>query len=142
VKGTAAGIVGFILAVLTALHLPTRPRLELYDVNDLTYSFTDFPTVDISLASRPAIVPILDLDLLLTGQELASRLQPLVPGADVPVQFQNGLLIVRGTAMQHLAVRGALFAHRARNGALTSSIDGISTAKATLSSRLFGMITR
>ena len=76
------------------------------------------------------------------GEDLARRLGPLVPGADVPVQFQNGLLIVRGTSLQHLAVRAALTTHRARNLAGTTIIDGISRAKAALQARLFGMITK
>ena len=38
-----AGLVlaGFLLVLGTSLHLPSDPRLELYDVQDLVYDLTD-----------------------------------------------------------------------------------------------------
>jgi len=141
VKKTVAGIVALLLSAIATLHLPTNSRLELYEVGDLTYSM-DGPSVDISLATRDPVEPILEVYLIFTGEDLVHRLRPLVPGAEELMQFQNGLLIVRGTAMQHLAVRAALLVHRVRNAAVFWSIDAISRAKAALSARLFGMITR
>ena len=135
-------LAGVLLVLGTSLHLPSDPRLELYEVQDLVYDLPDFPSVDISLATKDPVDPILHVDLILLGSELADRLQPLVPGSDVPVQFQNGLIIVRGTSAQHVAVRAALAAHRVRNSAVTSIIDGISRAKAALRAKLFGMITK
>ena len=136
---TAGWMVAFMLAFLTALHLPTPPRLELYDVGDLTYSLGGFPGVDISLATKPP--PIWEADLMMTGDDLATRLRPLVPGDEATVQFQNGMLIVRGTSLQHLTIRTALFAHRSRNAAISWAIDGISGVKAALCAKVFGMIT-
>jgi len=142
VKWIVIGFSTLLLTFLALLHLPSDRRLELYDVQDLVYNFTGFPSVDISLATSDPVDPIFEVNLIMIGSDLASRFQPLVPGSDVPVQFQNGLLIVRGTTAQHLAVRAALAAHRIRNSVVTSIIDGISHAKAALQVSLFGMITR
>jgi hypothetical protein len=142
VKPLAAALAAFLLAFLAALQVPSNRRLELYDVQDLVYNFSDFPTIDIILATSDPVEPVFEANLIMLGRDLASRLQPLVPDSDVPVQFQNGLLIVRGTMAQHLAVRAALAAQRLRNSAVTSTIDGISRAKAALQTKLFGMITR
>ena len=134
----ASGVL--ILVAATSLHLPGTPRLELYDVQDLTYCLGGW-SVDISLAgSKPD--PILEVNLIMLGSDLADRLRPLAPTSDVPVQFQNGLLIVRGTAPQQLGVRAALAVLRIRNAAVTRALDAASHAKAALSAALFGMITR
>ena len=111
---TALMVLFFLsLGTIGALLLPTRVKLELYDVQDLTYAMSDFSSTAISLS--PAIE---DRDLM-TGEDLANDLQAIVPGsweesAGRTIQFQNGLLIVRATALQQVAVRMRLAVHRAR----------------------------
>lgn len=107
------------LGTVGAFTLPARVRLELYDVQDLTYSMNDFPGVEISLS------PAIGESDLMTGEDLAHQILALVPGswhegAGRSVQFQNGLLIVRATRAQHAAVRALLAVHRARLSVLES----------------------
>ena len=109
------GVLGFlILAGAGALHLPTRIRLELYDVQDITYSMVDMPGLEPSLARSPRSA---DPELYI-GEDLVNRIRALTPGVwkerdGRSIQFQNGLLIVRGTATQQSFVRVVLAAHRA-----------------------------
>jgi hypothetical protein len=142
VKQISAILAALLAGAIALLYLPGTMRLELYDVGDLTYNLQDFPSVDISLATDPPLDPILDVELLQTGMELAEKLQPLAPTADLGMIFQNGLLIVRATAIQHVAVRGALFGYRVRNSSVTWTINRLTRAKAALSAALLGMITK
>lgn len=119
-----------LVAAIAALLLPAPSRLELYDVQDLTYSIVDMPGVDISLAGCPD--PVIEVDLRMTGMELAGKLQFLSP--ESPIHFQNGLLIVRASPSQHAAIRGALLGYRARNLTSLWIIDRLDS--------LLGMITR
>jgi hypothetical protein len=145
VRKTIALGATLLLAAITALHLPTPTRLELYAANDLVYDLGGgFPGVDISLATEVLLDPIVDVDLMMTGSDLAESLQLLVPGIgeDRTVGFQNGLLIVRATAIQHAAIQTALIGYRARNAGVSWIISRLTHAKAALSAALFGMITK
>ncbi|MBI3854879.1 MAG: hypothetical protein HY293_04230 [Planctomycetes bacterium] len=107
-----AGILAFlVLAAYGALRLPSRIHLELYDVQDLTYSMADFGSSAISLAKDKE-----DRELF-TGEDLANRIVALLPGdwneaRGNSIQFQNGVLIVRATSAQQVAIRVILAGYR------------------------------
>jgi len=141
VKWTWAILATLLLGAIALLYLPGAQRLELHDVQDLTYTM-DSPRIDISLVTNPPPDPIIEVDLIQTGMELAEKLRVLAPYSDPEVIFQNGLLIARATPIQHFAIRGTLFGYRVRNDSVTWTIDKLSRAKAALSAALLGMITK
>ena len=99
----------------TALYLPGRGMLEVYDVQDIVYTMNGPSPADITLATPPTVVnPVAYWKLM----DLAEETRLLVPGSgrdagNRSVQALNGLLIVRATAAQHLAVRVRLALARA-----------------------------
>jgi hypothetical protein len=102
------------MAAWAALYLPGPSTLKLHNVRDLVYGFTDMPGVDISLAQDPCD----RLYLQVIGMELAAKLEWFVPGSssystDRLVVFANGLIIVRATPVQHLAMSAGLATYRA-----------------------------
>lgn len=129
-----------ILAVPFTTLVPGEVRLELYDVQDLAYCLPDFPSVDISLADVPATLTPLEPDIFL-GDDLVAVVRSLIPGfwdeaEHTGVQFQNGLLIVRGTRAQHAAVRTILAGLRAKNDAITALGKGIALIERPVSKLL------
>ena len=129
------GAVVLVALLIGGLFVPTGDRLELYPVSDVVYTMADWPTVDLN-------PPPVQVEMYVTGFELADQLGWLVPGDDRTVQFQNEMIIVRGTTFQHLAVRAAIAARRLRNQTCQTIAVAIYHAKTTLPKRLFGMITR
>jgi hypothetical protein len=123
-----------VALLISSLFLPTGDRLEFFDVDDLVYTMDGF---SIDLDPPPVYA-----DVLITGMELADELGWLVPGGDRTVQFGNGMIIVRGTEVQLLAVRTAIAGRRRRNQACQAIVVGIYHLKTTLPKKLFGMITR
>jgi hypothetical protein len=95
------------------LRTPGRTRLELYDVQDLVYGMNDFPSVDISLAQNPnGYDPV-----SITGMELAERICFLLPESsdrndEEKIDFANGMIIARTTAIKQAAVFGIIATHR------------------------------
>jgi hypothetical protein len=139
------GIAGALLIfAIAALLLPTRITLELYDVQDITYSLADFGGgVSISLAGREDPYE----DIQFSGEEVANVLRAIVPGlsddaSGRTIQFQNGLIIVRATAPQHAAVRCCLTVTQAAIASLNEVNKRLARAKITICTRLLGMITR
>ena len=127
-----------VLAAGAAFLLPTGIKLELYDVQDLSCDLAFFPSVDINIAS-----PGIQLDPICDGEELALRLQGVVPGpwterSGRSVQFQNGLLIVRATRTQHAGVDAYLAFRRAQ----VRLEEAVLRAKTTICATVFGMITK
>src|SRR6516164_5683090 len=88
------------------------------------------------------IPPGVEIDLRVTGIELADHLRWLVPGRDRQVEVQNGCRNVRGTATQDAVLRSCLEARRFRDRAVQSAASWAWNAKTTLSRKVFGMITR
>jgi hypothetical protein len=131
------------LAVYDALLLPAPHRLELYDVQDLTYTLADAPSVDIRLVGSALSD---DEDLCFVGTDLADGLAAVIPGlrngsSDRTLQFQNGLLIVRGTAAQQLAIRAGLGVIRAALGIRNPVHAFLNRVKTAICASVFGMIT-
>jgi hypothetical protein len=62
--------------------------------------------------------PPVEINLSITGMELADHLRWLARGRDRCVEFQNGCLIIRGTAIQHGVHRAFLEARRFRSRAV------------------------
>ena len=106
-----------LLFACASLVFPGRATLEVYDVQDIVYML-DGPSPDeITLAMRSTSTVVNPVEYW-TLSDLAEETRCLVPGAgkcagDRSVQAQNGLLIVRATATQHLAVRARLSLARA-----------------------------
>jgi hypothetical protein len=144
VKKTAAIVALLLLAAGGGLLLPTGNSLELYDVQDITYSLNDFGGgVDISLAGSDTH----EDPICVTGFELVERLTAIIPGLwgvddDRTIQFQNGMIIVRATAAQHAVIRSYLALHRVAVNRFASMNASITRAKIRLWGRLFGMITK
>ncbi len=109
-KGVVVGVVALAVAAVGPV------TLDLYDVQDITYSINDWPSVDISLTGTG---PDLFQVNYLLGSELADSVRPLVRD----VEFQNGLLIVRARPLGHAAVRTCIAAHRAR----IRTLEGLKT---------------
>jgi len=117
-----------------SLFVPTGDRLEFYEVEDLVYTMDSFPRIDLN-------PPPVQVEMLIIGSELADQLGWLVPGSDRIVEFGNGMIIVRATTLQHLAVRAAIAARRFRNETCQSIAVAVYHLKTTLPKKLFGMIT-
>ena len=98
-----------VLAATLSLILPTRIRLELHDVQDVACYTGDW---GINTG------PIIDHDAI-DGEELARRISSVLPGSwngdsERTMQYQNGLIVARTTAAQHVAIRVYLTAYRVK----------------------------
>src|SRR6185295_5747309 len=93
-----------VVLITTADALKKRVKLELYDVQDLTYGMADFPGVDISLAQDSIGTAVA------AGEEANGK----------SIQFQNGLLIVRNSIEMHKQIRKFLSDLRASTSMLVS----------------------
>ena len=112
-----ASLVILLVLVSAALLLPGQATLEVYDVRDIVYTVGGPWAEEITLSSPTPTTNVNPVEHW-TQQDLAEECRSLVPGADKgaqgrSVQAQNGILIVRATAAQHLAVRGRLALARA-----------------------------
>jgi tetratricopeptide (TPR) repeat protein len=115
--------------ITSADALKKRVKLELYDVQDLTYGIQDFPGVDITL-SQDSIGTAVAVDegkrVQFTGEDLANLIKNTIhkeqwEEADgKSVQFQNGLLIVRNSIDIHKSIRKFLSDLRASTGMLVN----------------------
>jgi hypothetical protein len=123
-----ASILILFLSAIGACYIPSKVRLELYDVKDLVYTL-DGPSVDIRLALELENPPAFEPNLF-TGSEMACSLEALIPGfghnsEDTMIQFQNGLLIVRAGVVRQAAVIAFLAACRAKNCIMMSLGHGV-----------------
>ena len=118
-----------VVLITTADALKTRVKLELYDVQDLTYGMADFPGVDISLAQDAigtAVAAGEEAKQQFTGEDLANLIKNTIhkdqwEEADgKSIQFQNGLLIVRNSIEMHRSIRKFLSDLRASTSMLVS----------------------
>ena len=118
-----------VVLITTADQLKKQVKLELYDVQDLTYGMMDFPGVDISLAQDAIGAQIAQGDearAQFTGEDLANLIKNTIhkeqwEEADgKSIQFQNGLLIVRNAIDVHRAIRKFLSDLRASTSMLVS----------------------
>lgn len=118
-----------VVLITTAEALKKRVKLELYDVQDLTYGMADFPGVDISLANDQigtAVAAGEEAKQQFTGEDLANLIKNTIhkdqwEEADgKSIQFQNGLLIVRNSIEMHRAIRKFLSDLRASTSMLVS----------------------
>ncbi len=115
--------------ITSADTLKKQVKLELYDVQDLTYGIQDFPGVDISL-SQDTIGTQIAVDegkkSVFTGEDLANLIQNTIhkdqweEANGQSIQFQNGLLIVRNSIEVHKSIRRFLSDLRASTGMLVS----------------------
>ncbi|HYF01278.1 MAG TPA: hypothetical protein VEJ18_20310 [Planctomycetota bacterium] len=118
-----------VVLITTAEMLKKQVKLELYDVQDLTYGMQDFPGVDISLAQDAIGAQIAggeEARQQFTGEDLANLIKNTIQKdqweeADgKSIQFQNGLLIVRNSVELHRAIRKFLSDLRASTSMLVS----------------------
>jgi Flp pilus assembly secretin CpaC/tetratricopeptide (TPR) repeat protein len=118
-----------VVLITTADALKKRVKLELYDVQDLTYGMADFPGVDISLANDSigtAVAAGEEAKQQFTGEDLANLIKNTIhkdqwEEADgKSIQFQNGLLIVRNSIEMHKSIRKFLSDLRASTSMLVS----------------------
>ncbi len=118
-----------VVLITTADALKKKVKLELYDVQDLTYGMQDFPGVDISLAQDAIGAQVTqgeEAKQQFTGEDLANLIKNTIhkdqwEEADgKSVQFQNGLLIVRNAIETHKAIRKFLSDLRASTSMLVS----------------------
>ncbi|HXX94028.1 MAG TPA: tetratricopeptide repeat protein, partial [Planctomycetota bacterium] len=110
-------------------QLKKQVKLELYDVQDLTYGMKDFPGVDISLAQNAIGTTVSSGDeesKNFTGEDLANLIKNSVHKGEweeadgKSIQFQNGLLIVRNSVEMHRNVRKFLSDLRASTSMLVA----------------------
>jgi type II secretory pathway component GspD/PulD (secretin)/tetratricopeptide (TPR) repeat protein len=110
-------------------QLKKQVKLELYDVQDLTYGMKDFPGVDISLAQDAIGTAVSAGDeesKNFTGEDLANLIKNSVHKGEweeadgKSIQFQNGLLIVRNSVEMHRNVRKFLSDLRASTSMLVA----------------------
>jgi type II secretory pathway component GspD/PulD (secretin) len=120
---------GGVVSITSTETLKKRVKLELYDVQDLTYGMMDFPGVDISLSQDAIGTSVAQGDEVrsqFTGEDLADLIKKTIhkdqwEEADgKSVAFSNGLLIVRNAIEVHKAVRKFLSDLRASTGMLVS----------------------
>lgn len=118
-----------VVLITTADALKKRVKLDLYDVQDLTYGMADFPGVDISLAQDSigtAVAAGEEAKQQFTGEDLANLIKNTIhkdqwEEADgKSIQFQNGLLIVRNSIDMHKQIRKFLSDLRASTSMLVS----------------------
>ncbi len=118
-----------VVIITKADQLKKSVKLELYDVQDLTYGMVDFPGVDISLAQDAigtAVAGGEEAKQQFTGEDLANLIKNTIrkdqwEEADGrSVQFQNGLLIVRNSIEMHRSIRKFLSELRASTSMLVS----------------------
>lgn len=125
----AHSVQGGVVSITSTDALKKLVRLELYDVQDLTYGMQDFPGVDISLtvdSIGTATVADEGGRAQFTGDDLANLIKNTIrkdqwEEADgKSIQFQNGLLIIRNSVDIHKSVRKFLSDLRASTGMLVS----------------------
>ncbi|HZE97992.1 MAG TPA: hypothetical protein VE981_13265, partial [Planctomycetota bacterium] len=118
-----------VVLITTADALKKRVKLDLYDVQDLTYGMADFPGVDISLSQDSigtAVAAGEEAKQQFTGEDLANLIKNTIhkdqwEEADgKSIQFQNGLLIVRNSIEMHKQIRKFLSDLRASTSMLVS----------------------
>lgn len=118
-----------VVLITTSDLLKKKVKLELYDVQDLTYGMQDFPGVDISLAQDAIGAQVTQGEEAVqqfTGEDLANLIKNTIhkdqwEEADgKSVQFQNGLLIVRNAVETHKSIRKFLSDLRASTSMLVS----------------------
>jgi type II secretory pathway component GspD/PulD (secretin) len=128
-KNKAHVVEGGVVIVTSTDALKKKVRLELYDVQDLTYGLQDFPGVDISLA-QDAIGTTATAEegakQQFTGDDLANLIKNTIEKdnweeADgKSITFNNGLLIVRNTVSVHKSIQKFLSDLRASTGILVA----------------------
>lgn len=118
-----------VIIITKTEGLKANIKLELYDVQDLTYGLQDFPGVDISLATDSLGVDAMEEEGELqqfTGDDLAELIENNIhkeawdDAEGQSIIHNNGLLIVRNTIEVHKAVRKFLSNLRASTGILVS----------------------
>jgi type II secretory pathway component GspD/PulD (secretin)/tetratricopeptide (TPR) repeat protein len=118
-----------VVIITKADQLKKAVKLELYDVQDLTYGMADFPGVDISLAQDAigtAVAAGDEAKQQFTGEDLANLIKNTIrkdqwEEADGrSIQFQNGLLIVRNSIEMHRSIRKFLSELRSSTSMLVS----------------------
>ena len=128
-RSFAYRVEGGVVVITNQEALKSDVKLELYDVQDLTYGMRDFPGVDISLSTDSIGTSVMsgeETQQQFTGEDLASLIQNTiqpnqwddVEGASI--QYQNGLLILRNNIDVHRAVRQFLSDLRASTSMMVS----------------------
>jgi Flp pilus assembly secretin CpaC/tetratricopeptide (TPR) repeat protein len=129
-----------VVLITTADALKKRVKLDLYDVQDLTYGMADFPGVDISLAQDSigtAVAAGEEAKQQFTGEDLANLIKNTIhkdqwEEADgKSIQFQNGLLIVRNSIEMHKQIRKFLSDLRASTSMLVAVETRFLTVEST-----------
>ncbi len=128
-KNKAHVVDGGVVIITSQDALKKKVRLELYDVQDLTYGLQDFPGVDISLAQDSIGTTATTEEgakQQFTGDDLANLIKNTIEKdnweeADgKSIAFNNGLLIVRNTVPIHKKIQKFLSDLRASTGILVS----------------------
>ncbi|MBI2899425.1 MAG: tetratricopeptide repeat protein [Planctomycetes bacterium] len=120
---------GGVVIITKVETLKKKVRLELYDVQDLTYGLQDFPGVEITL-TQDALGTTTQAEegpkQQFTGEALADLIKKSIHKSEweesdgKSIKFNNGLLIVSNTIEVHKALRKFLSDLRASTGILVS----------------------
>lgn len=128
-KGMVHYVEGGVVIVTKTEKLKKKVKLELYDVQDLTYGLQDFPGVEITLAQDSLGTTAAAEEgpkQQFTGDDLANLIKNTIhkgqwEEADgKSIKHNNGLLIVSNTVEVHKALRKFLSDLRASTGILVA----------------------
>ena len=118
-----------VIIITKTEGMKANSKLELYDVQDLTYGLQDFPGVDIALSQDSLGVDATEEEgeiQQFTGDDLAELIQNNIhknawdDAEGQSIIHNNGLLIVRNTIEVHKAIRKFLSRLRASTGILVA----------------------
>jgi len=118
-----------VIVVTTSKAVKKKVRLELYNVQDITYGLQDFPGVSITLSDENLGAAVQADDApkaVFGGDELATLIKNTIEKNNwdeangQSCVFQNGLLIVRNSVEIHKKIRKFLNDLRSSTGILVS----------------------
>ncbi len=128
-KGLVYYVEGGVVIITKPEKLKKKTKLELYDVQDLTYGLQDFPGVEISLSQDSlgtTTAPEEGPKQQFTGDDLANLIKNTIGKGQweesdgKSIRHNNGLLIVSNSVEIHKALRKFLSDLRASTGILVS----------------------
>ncbi|MBI4563670.1 MAG: tetratricopeptide repeat protein [Planctomycetes bacterium] len=128
-KGKAYMVEDGVVLITTSEAVRRRVHLELYDVQDLTFSLKDFPGVNMSLTDEGGIMGMATEEgaqQTFGGEQLAELIRNTIDknnwdeAVGQSITFQNGLLIIRNANETHRKIRRFLSDLRASTGIMVS----------------------
>ncbi len=122
-------VTGGVVSITSTDAIKSQVKLELYDVQDLTYGIQDFPGVDIALSQDQIGTTVTAEEgarQQFTGEDLADLIRNTIHKDEwdevegKSIIFNNGLLIVRNSIAIHRAITKFLGDLRASTSMLVS----------------------